>query len=142
MKRKINIDKRSMPRGIRPCAFLLGGVSYMALETLWRGRTHPGMGVVGGTCMAAFCTLRHRHRGGLLSLCLRGSAMITAAELLYGTFLNRERTVWDYSELPLNWRGQICARYSFFWCLLCLPMCAFARLLERHLCRVDSLRRK
>ena len=29
--------------------FAAGGVGYCALETLWRGRTHPSMALCGGT---------------------------------------------------------------------------------------------
>ena len=32
--------------------FAAGGVGYCALETLWRGRTHPSMALCGGTVLA------------------------------------------------------------------------------------------
>lgn len=137
MKLKEHADTNFMPRGETPCAFLLGAVSYCAVEMLWRGRTCAGMGVTGGVCMAAFCALRRRHRGSLLSLCLRGGLMITMAELIYGMLWNKDRETWDYSHLPLNWRGQICMRYFMLWCLLCIPMYGAARLLERHLRFID-----
>ena len=34
--------------------FLAGGVGYCALETLWRGRTHPSMALCGGTVLVIF----------------------------------------------------------------------------------------
>ena len=30
--------------------FLIGGIAYMGIEMLWRGRTHWTMGIVGGLC--------------------------------------------------------------------------------------------
>lgn len=112
-------------------AFLFGAVGYPALETLWRGRTHPSMALAGGLCMAGFCALRRRVRARL-PLCLLGGAGITLAELGFGLLFNRRREVWDYSSLPLNLGGQVCLRYAALWCLLCLPMCLVARLAERH----------
>lgn len=141
MNRKQNVNLRD---GLRVSfrAFIAGALGYCALETLWRGRTCAGMGAVGGICMAVFCAMRRKHRGGLLSLCLRGGLLITAAELLYGIFWNGDRKIWDYSRLPLNWRGQICAGYFVLWCLLCIPMCGIARLLEDTVGRVDRSARK
>ena len=31
--------------------------------------------------------------------------------------------VWDYSEIPLNFMGQICLSFSLCWYLLSLPLC-------------------
>jgi hypothetical protein len=34
--------------------------------------------------------------------------------------------VWDYSELPLNYRGQVCLYYSLLW----IPVSAVAAVAE------------
>lgn len=95
--------------------FAAGGVGYCALETLWRGRTHPSMALCGGTVLAVF-TKMVRRGGSRLGLCLRGCALITGCELLCGLVFNRDRQVWDYSRLPGNFRGRS-AR--------CFPPCGF-----------------
>ncbi|MDD7312025.1 MAG: hypothetical protein SOZ49_05335 [Clostridiaceae bacterium] len=117
--------------------FAAGGVGYCALETLWRGRTHPSMALCGGTVLAVF-TKMVRRGGSRLGLCLRGCALITGCELLCGLVFNRDRQVWDYSRLPGNFRGQICPLFSALWFLLCIPLCGLCPLLERHLVLLDK----
>lgn len=117
--------------------FLAGGVGYCALETLWRGRTHPSMALCGGTAVALFRKMAPR-APDRLTLCLRGGALITGCELLCGLVFNRDRRVWDYSRLPGNYRGQICPLFSALWCLLCLPLSALCPVLERHLALLDK----
>ena len=117
--------------------FAAGGVGYCALETLWRGRTHPSMALCGGTVLAVF-TKMVRRGGSRLGLCLRGCALITGCELLCGLVFNRDRQVWDYSRLPGNFRGQICPLFSALWFLLCIPLCGLCPLLEQHLALLDK----
>ena len=117
--------------------FAAGGVGYCALETLWRGRTHPSMALCGGTVLAVF-TKMVRRGGSRLGLCLRGCALITGCELLCGLVFNRDRQGWDYSRLPGNFRGQICPLFSALWFLLCIPLCGLCPLLERHLVLLDK----
>ena len=117
--------------------FAAGGVGYCALETLWRGRTHPSMALCGGMVLAVF-TKMVRRGGSRLGLCLRGCALITGCELLCGLVFNRDRQVWDYSRLPGNFRGQICPLFSALWFLLCIPLCGLCPLLERHLVLLDK----
>ena len=117
--------------------FAAGGVGYCALETLWRGRTHPSMALCGGTVLAVF-TKMVRRGGSRLGLCLRGCALITGCELLCGLVFNRDRQVWDYSRLPGNFRGQICPLFSALWFLLCIPLRGLCPLLERHLALLDK----
>ena len=117
--------------------FAAGGVGYCALETLWRGRTHPSMALCGGTVLAVFTKLVRRG-GSRLGLCFRGCALITGCELLCGLVFNRDRQVWDYSRLPGNFRGQICPLFSALWFLLCIPLCGLCPLLERHLALLDK----
>lgn len=119
------------------CTFAVGAVGYCALETLWRGRTHPSMAVCGGAALTAFHDLAARS-GSRLRLCLRGCALITGLELLCGLCCNRDRRIWDYSRSPGNFRGQICPAYSALWFLLCLALSYACPLLERHLARLEG----
>lgn len=117
--------------------FLTGAVGYCALETLWRGRTHPSMALCGGTALVLFRQMARRENRRT-ALCLKGGAMITGCELLCGLAFNRDRRVWDYSRLPGNVGGQICPRFSALWTGLCLPLSALCPLLERHLALLDK----
>ena len=118
-------------------AFAAGGVGYCALETLWRGRTHPSMFLCGGAALAGFRRLAQKG-GSRLGLCLKGCALITGCELLCGLVFNRRHTVWDYSRLPGNLRGQICPQFLALWLGLCWPLSHLCPLLERHLAALDK----
>ena len=58
----------------------------------------------------------------LLLKAILGCVFITTIELVVGIIFNviLKRKVWDYSKMPLNLGGQVCALYSFYWLLLSL----------------------
>lgn len=101
--------------------FYLGGMGYAALELLWRGRTHGSMFVLGGACFLALGKLG-RLRLPRPLLAVLGSGLITAGELLTGLLINSSYLVWDYRRMPMNFRGQICLRFSLLW----IPVSALA----------------
>ena len=92
--------------------FCFGGSTYVGLEVLFRGRSHGSMFLAGGSCFLLLGRL------GKLPLPLRsmaGAGVITAVELVTGLVFNRDYRVWDYRELPLNFRGQVCLPFSLLW---------------------------
>ena len=97
--------------------FYLGGMLYCGLELLWRGRTHGSMFLLGGTCFLILGKLR-RLRINIVLRAALGGLMITAAELAVGLTANRRFEVWDYRNVPLNYRGQICPLYALLWTFL------------------------
>ncbi len=105
----------------------LGGMSYVAVELLWRGYSHGSMFLVGGLDFLLMGKLPQR-----LPIALRmmlGAAIITGSELASGLVLNQQLglQVWDYSHLPLNYRGQISLIFSLLW----VPVSAAALLENR-----------
>ena len=96
--------------------FLLGGGSYVALELLWRGRSHVSMFLAGGLCFLLLGKLgKLRARLPLWLRCLLGAGIVTVVELGVGLLANRDYSVWDYRQMPYNFRGQICLVYSLLW---------------------------
>ena len=94
--------------------FALGGGGYVALELLWRGRSHWSMFAAGGTCFLLLGKLRRKN----LPLPVRaaaGAGIITAVELGTGLLVNRDHRIWDYRRMPGNIRGQICPAYCALW---------------------------
>ena len=110
--------------------FAVGGSAYVALELLWRGRSHYSMFLLGGGCFLAIGELGRRtpKLPGAVRAVI-GSGICTAGELLTGMLVNRDYAVWDYRELPGNYRGQICLPFSLLW----VPLSAFAGTLYRFL---------
>ena len=96
--------------------FSFGGLCYVGLELLWRGRSHYSMFLAGGTSLLLIGRLNRAEPK--LPLPLRavvGSGIITMVELGTGLIFNRSFSVWDYRGHPGNWLGQICPLFSFLW---------------------------
>ena len=98
---------------LKPAAlFILGGLCYVGLELLWRGRSHVTMFLLSGCCFLLIGALGKLPPAVQMLL---GAAVCTAGELLFGLAFNRGYGIWDYRSLPLNFRGQICLVYSMLW---------------------------
>lgn len=106
--------------------FLCGGAVYVALEMLWRGHSHWTMALVGGLCFLLIGGINEYipWEMPLFEQGVIGAVLVTAVELVSGIILNvwLKLGIWDYSNLPLNFMGQICLPFSLLW--VCLSMCA------------------
>lgn len=101
--------------------FIIGGIGYSLIEILWRGYTHPSMGVLGGICLIAIWFINYYLRNKTLYIRSFFCALvITLLEFISGVFLNivLKLNVWDYSQMYFNIIGQVCLLYSFLWFLL------------------------
>lgn len=100
---------------------VIGGGMYVAIELLWRRRSHVSMFCVGGLCFALIGGIHTRFRRIALPLrCALCASAVTAVEYVSGCLLNRrwKLNVWDYSDQPHNIKGQVCPLYTFYWGLL------------------------
>lgn len=94
----------------------LGGMAYTTVELLWRGRTHGSMFALGGICFLLIGKLgRVRRPLPIPARMLVASLIITTLELGCGLLINQDWSVWDYRQMPLNFRGQICLPYTLLW---------------------------
>ena len=112
--------------------FALGGSVYVGLELLWRGRSHISMYGAGGLSFLLLGKLGEKK----LPLPLRaaaGTGIITAVELGTGLIVNRDYRVWDYRNVPGNFRGQICPAYSLLWVPVSLGGMGLYRWLEERI---------
>lgn len=72
------------------------------------------MFLAGGACFLLLGQLQ-RIRTSLPLRALLGAGIITGVELAAGLLFNRSYTVWDYRNMPLSFRGQICLPFSLLW---------------------------
>lgn len=97
----------------------MGGMTYVLLEWLWRGHSHPSMFLLGGLCFVLLGLINEDGRPELpLWLqSLMGAVIVTALELACGLVVNVHlgMDVWDYSNLPFNFLGQICLYFFLLW---------------------------
>lgn len=73
----------------------------------------------------------------LIKKAILGCALITGIEYIFGIIFNviLKKNVWNYSRMPLNLGGQVCALYSFFWLIISFVFIPFAGKLNRRLGR-------
>jgi len=105
--------------------FISGGVIYPFLEIICRGHSDFSMAVAGGLCLCMIdkiCNGRLKLQP-LAVKCAAGSAIITFVEFATGILVNvvLKLNVWDYSQLPMNFMGQICVPFSLLWSILTIP---------------------
>ena len=102
--------------------FIIGGFSYFYLEILFRGFSHFSMIICGGLAFVLCGALNQfaHFNISIITQMLLSAIIITLLELATGYIVNIKLrwNVWDYSSLPYNFHGQICAAYSFIWMLL------------------------
>lgn len=108
-----------------------GGSVYYCVELLYRGYSHPSMFVLGGICVCWIDYVEKR----MGTLWTRGIRMfvsglgITFFEFICGCIVNLwlGLDIWDYSDLHLQFLGQISFLFFGFWCLMSLPGSIFCK---------------
>ncbi|MCL2593423.1 MAG: putative ABC transporter permease [Defluviitaleaceae bacterium] len=110
--------------------WLWGGFIYYLIEIVYRGHSHPSMFIVGGLCFVIIGMINNYFPWhlGLVQQALIGTTIITFLELITGLIVNvwLGLSVWDYSNLPLNFMGQISLVSSLLW----VPLAIFAIFLD------------
>ena len=96
---------------------LLGGFGYCFIEILYRGRTHYSMFFAGAIILATFYYIGKNTSMPFYLKCIVGMLIITGIELALGIWFNiiLKENVWNYSNMPLNFLGQICVPFSAIW---------------------------
>ena len=101
---------------------LCGGCVYFLIEMAWRGHSHWTMAVLGGVCFVLIGEINEFIPWNM-PLVLQGaigSGIVTLLELVSGIILNLwlGLGIWDYSNMPFNFLGQICLPFSLLWVAL------------------------
>lgn len=102
--------------------FLFGGLVYYLIEILWRGYSHWTMIILGGLCFVAVGLINNVLSWNMVIelQALIGAILITSLEFVVGLIVNVELgwSIWDYSNVPFNFLGQICLPFSLLWYIL------------------------
>ena len=116
--------------------FIIGGVGYALIELLWRGRTHWSMMLAGGICFVLFALITRWMKGlPLLAKAVTAATAVTLVELVFGIIFNivLGLGVWDYSNVPFNFLGQICLLFSVLWGFLALIFLPIAEMIDKRI---------
>lgn len=122
-------------KAVNLTVFSIGAFGYGLIEVLWRGRTHWSMLTAGGLSFLGLSRIERTMRGmSLIKKALLGCALITGIEYVFGLIFNviLKKNVWNYSRMPMNIGGQVCALYSFFWLIISFVFIPFAGKLNRR----------
>lgn len=104
--------------------FLIGGLSYVIIELLYRGYTHWTMFILGGLCFVIIGLLNEKlsWKTPLISQSLIGGGIITILEYITGIIINviLKWNIWDYSNLLFNIHGQVCLLFFGVWIFIAM----------------------
>lgn len=99
--------------------FLVGGFVYYLIEIMYRGYSHWTMILLGGICFVVLGNINNilSWETPLIAQSLLGATIITVLEYITGLIVNIRLgwNIWDYSDVPLNIQGQICAPFFIVW---------------------------
>lgn len=97
--------------------FIVGGLIYILIELLWDSSTHWTMFVCGGIVLICVGLLNEIIPWSMTiqSQMLCGCILITVIELIIGLIFNRNYSIWDYRNMPYNYKGQICLSFCVVW---------------------------
>lgn len=103
--------------------FTVGFCLYITMEVLFRGYSFPLMGVCAGLVVVLLDKINDYISWDIdiLVQSILGMLMVTIMELIIGTIFldtNLLPVMWDYSNLPLNFRGIICIPFMALWMIL------------------------
>lgn len=102
--------------------FFVGGGIYIMMEVLYRGWSHWSMFFLGGACFLCLGRINRilPKTAPLLLQMLIGAILITVLELAAGLVVNIGLgwNIWDYSQKPFNFLGQVCLTTSIGWYFL------------------------
>lgn len=99
------------------------GSFYVALEILFRNKSDRSMFLLGGLCGVLIGLLNEWITNmSIKKQCLISALIVTTLEFITGYIVNIKLGlgVWDYSQMPFNFMGQICLPYSILWYFLSL----------------------
>ena len=101
--------------------FLIYGFMYYIIEVLYRGYSHWSMFILGGLCGVVIGLLNERNNDiSIWEQGLYGAVTVTILEFIIGYIVNilLGWNIWDYSDVPFNFLGQICLPFTIIWFIL------------------------
>lgn len=123
--------------------FIVGFITYCGIELCWRGYTYPLMGVCGGAAIVLLDKINDKISWDIDILIQGtiGSVLITAFEFIIGMFSLKGilPKMWDYSNMPLNYKGIICLPFSLAWLALSIGAIMLADAINYYVLGEDDI---
>lgn len=99
--------------------FIFGFMGYVTIEVIFRNVSYPLMGLCGGLVFVLLDRINDKISWDIDILVQGaiGSLLITSLEFIIGEMSLREliQPMWDYSDMPFNYKGIVCLPFSLIW---------------------------
>lgn len=98
-----------------------GGMIYVCIELLFRGRSDVSMMFCGGLSFVFIGLINNIipwETPIWIQSIIGGFLIVTPLEYIFGLLFNQDFIVWDYRTQFLNINGQICLLFSVLWCVI------------------------
>lgn len=99
--------------------FTFGFMAYITIEVCYKGSSHWIMGLCGGLVFVLLDKINDKISWDtdILIQGIMGSAFITFLEFIIGemSLHGLIQPMWNYANLPLNYKGIICLPFSIIW---------------------------
>ena len=87
----------------------------MGIEVLFDNTSHRSMGLVGGVIFVICGSFDEWFTIPYWLNCVMIATTIVIIEYLAGIVWNKDFSIWDYRNIPFNYKGQICLRFWLIW---------------------------
>lgn len=96
------------------------GYVYVCLELLYRGMSDVTMMFCASICAIPMLGLNelYDYEMNFIVQVLLCALFSTFIELGFGVIFNSDYHIWDYRNLPYNYKGLICPQFFLLWCLI------------------------
>lgn len=99
--------------------FIFGFMGYVTIEVIFRNVSYPLMGLCGGLVFVLLDRINDKISWDIDILVQGtiGSLLITSLEFIIGEMSLRGliQPMWDYSDMPFNYKGIVCLPFSLIW---------------------------
>lgn len=96
---------------------------YMGMEVWHHKTSHRSMGLIGGLCFLVGGVLDDLFpKWSVRKTSIVLAVIITVLELTAGLIWNKKHKIWDYREMPLNYKGQVCVTFFLIWLIIFGPL--------------------
>lgn len=99
--------------------FVFGFMAYITIEVCYKGSSHWIMGLCGGLVFILLDKINDKISWNIDILVqgLIGSLLITSLEFVIGEMSLKGiiQPMWDYTYMPINYKGIICLPFSLIW---------------------------
>lgn len=102
--------------------FILGGLIYIGIEVLYDNTSDRSMGLVGGLAFVVCTSIVNAFSLPYRVNCFIIATIITILEYIGGKIFNRGYQIWDYRNMPFNFKGQICLPFYLVWLVVIAPI--------------------